>query len=464
MTTAKLKVTAILLLSLLAVVSLPNRLSARFSVQRTAKAKEVYERALEYEKNDQFREAVQKAQELLKNYPVRTYVPNTLLLLGLCYENLYDFKKALRYYRKLLHGFPNYKIAKIARYKEDVIKKTYKSDKKPLIIFIKQERFIRKGEYEKALQHCRRILADYPRASLADNAQNTMGYVYMNYLKQYNNAMAEYKKIISDYPDSNFRDNAFFAIGRCFEYLELYQSATAYYKLLKKRHDGGLLPKTNYWSRVWYTKTSTRLDKVREKMQKFAGEKLALNSFVESPFEVCLSDKRGLADAKSRNIKTWITPEAVKKLIDREVKIQKKAIFFTDYKATTLNIWNYVLSNYDKFVDADEKNFWQFPNETIALKAGDDNDLCFLLSSLLIASGIDSEDIRVVFGKDAENNPYRCVYIRYDEEWYLLNVNWKGKQKELYPARYERYNLEYAFNDKIFTVSPASPVSLSRCQ
>jgi TolA-binding protein/predicted transglutaminase-like cysteine proteinase len=459
----KLKVRVVFLLALLLVVFFPHRFYAQFSAQRRAKAKELYEQALEYEKNDQFREAVEKAKELIKNYPVRTYIPNTYLLLGLCYENLYDFAKALRYYRKLLHGFPNYKIAKIARYKEDLIKKTYKLEKKPLIIFIKQERFVRKGYYNKAVQYCRQILADYPHASLADNAQNTISYIRMNYLKQYNGAISEYKKILSSYPDSNFRDNALFAIGRCLEHLELYQSSLAYYSLLKKRHEGGFLPKTNYWSRVWYTKSSDRLEKVVEKMQKYAGKPFALDSFVESPFEVCLNDKRG-EDTKSRNIKTWITPEAVKKLIGKEVMVQKFAVFFTDQKATTLNIWNYILSQYDNLDDTGLEDYWQFPAETHALKTGDEEDLCFLLSSLLVASGMDSENVRVGFGKDSEGGVYRCVYIKDNDEWYLLNVDWKGTQKELRLAKYERYNPEYAFNDKVLLVSPVSPVRLSRCQ
>jgi tetratricopeptide (TPR) repeat protein len=403
------------------------------------------------------------SEKRLRKQKDLTYIPNTYLLLGLCYENLYDFAKALRYYQKLLQRFPNYKIAKIARYKEDLIKKTYKLEKKPLIIFIKQERLVRKGDYDKAIECCRQILEDYPRASLADNAQNTIGYIRMNYLKQYNGAISEYKKILSSYPDSNFQDNALFAIGRCFEYLELYQSSLAYYRLLKKRHEGGLLPKTNYWSRVWYTKSSDRLEKVVEKMQKFAEEPSALDSFIEPPFEVCLNDKRG-EDTQSRNIKTWITPEAVKKLIGKESMVKKFAIFFTDDRATTLNIWNYILSQYDKLADVGPKDYWQFPGETHALKTGNEEDLCFLLGSLLIASGIDRENVRVGFGKDSEGEVYRCVYVKDGNEWYLLNVDWRGTQEELRLAKYERYNPEYAFNDKVLLVSPASAARLSRCQ
>jgi len=463
LTLEKLKVRSVFLLALLLVVFFPRRFYAQISTQRKTRAKELYEQALEKEKNGQFREAIEKAKDLVKNYPDLTYIPNTYLLLGLCYENLYDFTKALSYYRKLLQRFPNYKIAKIARYKEDLIKKTYKLEKKPLIIFIKQERLVRKGDYDKAIECCRQILEDYPRASLADNAQNTIGYIRMNYLKQYNGAISEYKKILSSYPDSNFQDNALFAIGRCFEYLELYQSSLAYYRLLKKRHEGGFLPKTNYWSRVWYTKSSDRLEKVAEKMQKFAGEPFALDSFIESPFEVCLNDKRG-EDTQSRNIKTWITPEAVKKLIGKESMVKKFAFFFTDYRATTLSIWNYILSQYDKLADVGPKDYWQFPGETYALKTGDEEDLCFLLSSLLIASGIDAENVRVGFGKDSEGEVYRCVYVKDDDEWYLLNVDWRGTQEELRLAKYDRYNPEYAFNDKVLLVSPASPTRLSRCQ
>lgn len=460
----KSKVPAIFLLFTLAIFLFPGKLFARFSSQRTAKAKVFYERALKHEKNGRFREAIEDALSIIKDYPARTYVPNTLLLLGLCYENLYDFAKSLRYYRKLLHGFPNYKIAKIARYKENLIKKTYKLEKKPLIIFIQQERHIRNGEYKKALGYCRQILRDYPRSNLSDNAQNTMGYIYMNYLKQHNKALAEYKKIITHYPDSNFRDNALFAIGRCFENLKLYQSAAAYYRLLRKRHEGGFLPKTNYWSRVWYTKCTDRLEKTEEKMQKLAKEEFVLDSFVESPFEVCISDKRGAEDTKSRNIKTWITPENVKKIVNKDIKIKKFAIFFTDYKKTILSIWNYVLSQYELLPNLGRDDQWQFPSETAALKTGDSEDFCFFLSSLLIASGIDSENVQMVVGKNIEGGDYRSICVKHENEWYLLNVDWVGRQEKLHLAKYEQFNPEYAFNDKKLTVSPTSPVNLSRCQ
>jgi hypothetical protein len=42
---------------------------------------------------------------------------------------------------------------------------------------------------------------------------------------------------------------------------------------------------------------------------------------------------------------------------------------------------------------------WQFPDETLALKAGDCEDRAFLIASLLLASGVSSFNVRVAFGQ-----------------------------------------------------------------
>jgi outer membrane protein assembly factor BamD (BamD/ComL family) len=62
LTIEKLKVRAVFLLALSLVVFFPQRFYAQFSTQRKTKAKELYEQALENEKNGQFREAIEKAK------------------------------------------------------------------------------------------------------------------------------------------------------------------------------------------------------------------------------------------------------------------------------------------------------------------------------------------------------------------------------------------------------------------
>lgn len=45
------------------------------------------------------------------------------------------------------------------------------------------------------------------------------------------------------------------------------------------------------------------------------------------------------------------------------------------------------------------EEYWRFPRETLQRKSGDCEDTSFLLASLLLASGLQDEEVRVVLGK-----------------------------------------------------------------
>ena len=64
-------------------------------------------------------------------------------------------------------------------------------------------------------------------------------------------------------------------------------------------------------------------------------------------------------------------------------------------------VWEWVAAEV-KYVSDDTSqqilDFWQFPQETLALRQGDCEDSSFLLASLLLASGISPFCFRVVFG------------------------------------------------------------------
>jgi hypothetical protein len=67
---------------------------------------------------------------------------------------------------------------------------------------------------------------------------------------------------------------------------------------------------------------------------------------------------------------------------------------------------------------------WQFPDETLALKAGDCEDRAFLIASLLLASGVSPFNIRVAFGQMlVDNKPYDHMWVVYKNErghWTLI--------------------------------------------
>lgn len=102
------------------------------------------------------------------------------------------------------------------------------------------------------------------------------------------------------------------------------------------------------------------------------------------------------------DLREWIAP--VDSQVIREViaslglpHTKKRGEF--DKRAWT--VWKFVAENteYRRDETAQRKpDFWQFPPETLALGKGDCEDCAFLLASLLLASGISTFCVRVVFG------------------------------------------------------------------
>ena len=60
---------------------------------------------------------------------------------------------------------------------------------------------------------------------------------------------------------------------------------------------------------------------------------------------------------------------------------------------------------------------WQFPDETLTIKAGDCEDRAFLLASLLLATGISPFNIRVAFGQMViDGTPHDHMWVMYKSE------------------------------------------------
>ena len=99
-----------------------------------------------------------------------------------------------------------------------------------------------------------------------------------------------------------------------------------------------------------------------------------------------------------------------------------------DFDQRARQIWSYVAQNtmYVEDPVAQRKgDFWQFPEETLALGRGDCEDCAFLLASLLIASGISTFCVRVVLGsvETGDQGPVQHAWVVYKNEsgqWTLL--------------------------------------------
>ncbi|MBI5787231.1 MAG: tetratricopeptide repeat protein [Candidatus Schekmanbacteria bacterium] len=436
-----------------------NRAWAKSAAEEEAGVWKQYNEALKGEDLQPFRQVIQQAGVVMREYPSKVNVADMLFLLGLCYENSYEFTKALTYYKELLNVYPYHKNAKAVRYKLTLIEDTYKTEKQSLIMFIQQERLMLQGKYKEAVERCRKLLSTYPSASLADNTQNVIGYLYVTYLKDYVYGRKEYEKLLMLYPTSEFHDNAVFAIGRCYEEMGFYESALRYYRKLIQKHQGLLFSKTDYWSRVWYTRADEQIGNVKMKMESLQDKLNPLDSMVYAEYDYCVNNKRGPGGLSAKELKSWIKPAQTDQII------AELGLSPSNVPETALKIWNYVAEKFPYTRNYGNDDFWQYPEETIQRKSGDGADLSFLMASLLLASGVDRGKVWLVIGTDKDNNQHVWVNLKHDGEWYFLEPSWEAPFEDLPLTKYEGgYTPCYAFNDTGLKINPRIKPFFSDCK
>ena len=104
-------------------------------------------------------------------------------------------------------------------------------------------------------------------------------------------------------------------------------------------------------------------------------------------------------------------------------------------------IWDYVTRSIDYVTDKSAfglEDLWLFPEETLILGKGDCEDTSFLLASLLLASGISEQCVRVVMGRVASPaGAYGHAWVVYQCEsgqWGLLETTLESAPPRLAPA------------------------------
>ncbi|MGB4653556.1 transglutaminase domain-containing protein [Methanothrix sp.] len=104
-------------------------------------------------------------------------------------------------------------------------------------------------------------------------------------------------------------------------------------------------------------------------------------------------------------------------------------------------IWDYVTRSIDYVTDKSAfglEDLWLFPEETLILGKGDCEDTSFLLASLLLASGISEQCVRVVMGRVASPaGAYGHAWVVYQCEsgqWCLLETTLESAPSRLAPA------------------------------
>jgi len=97
-----------------------------------------------------------------------------------------------------------------------------------------------------------------------------------------------------------------------------------------------------------------------------------------------------------------------------------------------------------------EREYWQFPNETIPLRTGDCEDFSILLCSLLRADGWSSDSVYVIVGE--QNSQYHAwVRVIWNDIQYNIEPQGNGFATFLGDIlSLSGYNAKYYFNDEKF--------------
>ncbi|MFZ2536664.1 transglutaminase domain-containing protein [Methanothrix sp.] len=103
--------------------------------------------------------------------------------------------------------------------------------------------------------------------------------------------------------------------------------------------------------------------------------------------------------------------------------------------------WDYVTRSIDYVTDKSSfgmEDLWLFPEETLMLGKGDCEDTSFLLASLILASGVSEQCVRVVLGRvGSPAGAYGHAWVVYQCEsgqWCLLETTLESAPPSLTPA------------------------------
>jgi len=171
------------------------------------------------------------------------------------------------------------------------------------------------------------------------------------------------------------------------------------------------------------------------------------------------------------DLREWITPSdshEIKEVIASLDLPADKSLGTFDTEARL--VWQYVIEHVKYCSDKEaqrKQDFWQFPAETLALGEGDCEDCAFLLASLLLASGISSFCVRVIFGRVIEKDGLslgHCWPIYKDEKgnWCVLESTleslpdrWPLANDLVKPNSVPRYLPDICLNrHHVWTVGP----------
>lgn len=123
------------------------------------------------------------------------------------FEEKGDYTRAVLYYEQVYELFPESKEAAESLFRSARINRIYL------------------GKARSAISYLKAIVMNYPDSEYFISAQNEIGDIYMENLKNYNQAISEYSKLIQLNPPPEILTEARLKIAKCFEESGNYEQA-----------------------------------------------------------------------------------------------------------------------------------------------------------------------------------------------------------------------------------------------
>ncbi|MBN1358019.1 transglutaminase domain-containing protein [Candidatus Bathyarchaeota archaeon] len=153
---------------------------------------------------------------------------------------------------------------------------------------------------------------------------------------------------------------------------------------------------------------------------------------------------------KPELVKLFVTPREPSLVALKDELIEEGLINVKDWIALRNWVGNNIQYEHDDDVHG-VRDYWQFGEETVALKTGDCEDFSILLCSLLRAAGYSPDDVYIVIGKN-QNGYHAWVKINLGSlGWYNLEPQENGFATLVGDfLTLSDYQAIYEFNDQQF--------------
>ena len=145
-------------------------------------------------------------KSIIVNFPQCAIADDAYYLLGLGFLEVGSNAKAATCFQRILENYPSSNVHRYATLQLEKIRNELDPAHK---LFMEAENFFRENKLEDALRSFKKLLKEYPKSSLGDNALLYAGLLFKsseksNYKKE---AQKIFHRIIEEYPES---DSAYF--------------------------------------------------------------------------------------------------------------------------------------------------------------------------------------------------------------------------------------------------------------